>query len=82
MDFTAQFRQPTTAQEVTDVMKAAVSDGLVPVVIVDINSIMNNGKCYRNISLVLWKPLCRVMGYRNLSLGLQKHLSCVMKTSL
>ena len=67
MDFTAQFRQPTTAQEVTDVMKVAVADGLVPVVIVDINSIMNNGKCYRNISLVLRKPLCRVMGYRNLS---------------
>ena len=45
VDFTAQFRQPTMAQEVTDVMKAAVSDGLVPVVNVDINSIMNNGKC-------------------------------------
>ena len=54
MDFTAQFRQPTTAQEVTDVMKGAVSDGLVPIVNVDINSIINNGKCYRNLSLGLW----------------------------
>ena len=45
MVFTAQFRQPTTAQEVTDVMKEAVIGGQVPVVDVDVNSIINNGKC-------------------------------------
>ena len=47
--FTGVFRKPTTAQDVTDVMRAAVSSGLVVGVTVDINSIMNEGKNHKNI---------------------------------
>ena len=47
--FTGEFRKPLTAQDVTGVMRAAVSSGLVVGVTVDINSIINEGKNHRNI---------------------------------
>ena len=62
MVFTGEFRKPTTAQDVTDVMRAAVSSGLVVGVTVDINSIMNEGKteistCKNNLKIVSRKYL-------------------------
>ena len=51
MVFIGEFRKPTTAQDVTDVMRLTVSSGLVVGVTVDINSILNEGKSHRNISV-------------------------------